>query len=636
MSAHPLSLRTRILLDFPSAANVRFEWNGWRTVFYVSTGGDQVLQEAVRRFLIEHGPMATPIELANSWVDGPRWPAIYDQFTDRQRELMESCDLTESGLEAAMLQLCGWLAEVRSDTVGGGHIQLTVVPRGGTQPSADLLKECHDLAVGALGVPGVRFDVVVGSVPPRAPLQLTGAPPHVQAMFRWTANQSSREGITDPAIRKLFDEDEDYYRDAREHGFVARRRPIVEDKQNESGIFLPFAPEEVDARNLLLVFDRIYFPASAYTKETERSVVYGVPRDQIPRLVRDGRFVPVLTERLGEYDQRELRSLLDAGRCVTPRRLSSWIASQILDSNPLWRTPKSEILLVREVLSSVRREVSDGASKLSPQLAKLTSAWLDFETDGCAHFMMAVTNQSTRVPLWYGPGAFAGKVLGEFLGAQAPDLEAQMLGLDVSYAAALGVACFPQPREQLYPIYDFIGSLAGNRPVDTLEHLPVMYTLDTLIEELELACPEGMALDAWLEFVDEQSRRDLRAALATALGDSCASVAAAQDAAKELGVRVTKIAHSNERQARLVEKYEFVGVIADGLILSGAVPDLPFGSSVVGFLLKHGASWLWEKLETSPATREVKVALEAANHLVSPSLIRILHMRRKLRKKASK
>lgn len=93
----------------------------------------------------------------------------------------------------------------------------------------------------------------------------------------------------------------------------------------------------------------------------------------------------------------------------------------------------------------------------------------------------------------------------------------------------------------------------------------------------------------------------------------------AKCAAERIAARVRELDEADQRAVRRAEKWELVGIVADA-------------AASAGFLVKHSASLLWDKLDATSSSREVKVRLAALNHLTSPDAVRVQHLRRRLRK----
>jgi hypothetical protein len=233
MSVHPLSLRTRILLEFPDVRDARFEWIAHETRFFLVASPD--VRVKVGEMLNRHAAMTALVSVDPEWVPGPPWPALFDAFTESERELFESCDSTKGGLETVLLQVCPWASDVKVTTVAGGHIRVTIQSRSGTTPSEALLARCKEAAHAASPVGAIKVDVVAGLVP--ADESGPSHDPKVAELTRLLQHASSRHGLVDPRLCEIFTEDEDYYRDARERGF-----PPKGPADDKAGILLPPIP----------------------------------------------------------------------------------------------------------------------------------------------------------------------------------------------------------------------------------------------------------------------------------------------------------------------------------------------------------------------------------------------------------
>jgi len=142
--------------------------------------------------------------------------------------------------------------------------------------------------------------------------------------------------------------------------------------------------------------------------------------------------VAVATRRIGEYDQCKIREMIDDGGLLLPRKLAGATAANLLDANPLWRLSRVDAALARAILRDVRSGLS--ATRSSTNSASAIGAWLEFQTDGVINFDAGALHHGAMLPMSYGPGALAGRILEAIHGADAADYEAAIIGTQVSHS----------------------------------------------------------------------------------------------------------------------------------------------------------------------------------------------------------
>jgi hypothetical protein len=254
-------------------------------------------------------------------------------------------------------------------------------------------------------------------------------------------------------------------------------------------------------------------------------------------------------------------------------------------------------------------------------------AWCDFQADGCADFMTSLTNQSALTPLHYGPGALAERVFGP---ADRPRNAAMAFhGRDIAYAQALGAGFLPPRDEEHARLCDVIGAIAGRRPVDNIDNIEVLLTLDQLFEAVGLAVPAEMPLDEWLAFCRSDRASGVRQALSMVLEGKTEDRETLEAAYAELRSQLDRMQRADDRAIRLADNLEFAGIVADAILMASG-STLPFGSTVLSMLIKKLAPQVWTAMENDRSTQAVKDHLIAMNHLTSPAVARLHQVRRRL------
>jgi len=599
----------------------RFWWLGHWTIFSVDCDSETT-RTSVAKYLQEHRAIGTGIRVVESWEPGAPWPELYDSFAPRERELIESCNTTTGSLLAVLQQLHPWIRDGWEEPHEGGEVRLAVVARPGATPSSDDLDSAKRTVLACCGHPGILVAIRVANAVER-PEPERFDDPKFNAMMRGLTNQSSRDGITDPVLHRAADEDEDFYRTARDAGFQARRGESHTTRPRR--VFIPVSARDIDVRRLLLLYDCAYVDCEICTDD-ECARPLGLARPDFLDLVAKGLLTPVVPERFGVFPEKSLRELLDRGTVITPKRLAAFVATHLLDANPLWRLPKQDHHLAKACLDSVRLAAERDAS-LPARLRRMLLAWCEFQSDGCADFMTSLTNQSALAPLHYGPGALAERVFGP---PDAPRNAATAFhGRDIAYAQALGAGFLPPQDEEHARLCDVIGAIAGRRPIDNIDNIEVLLTLDQLFEAAGLTVPADMPLDEWLAFCQSDRASGVRQALSAVLEGRTEDRETLDLAYAELRSQLDRMQRADDRAIRLADNLEFAGIVADAILMASG-SAVPFGSTLLSMLIKQLAPRIWAAMENDRSTQAVKDQLIAMNHLTSPAVAKLHQVRRRL------
>ncbi|MDF3070651.1 MAG: hypothetical protein K0R38_6252 [Polyangiaceae bacterium] len=604
MTVHPLSICRQLPLEFPDVARSRFEFDGWDVVYRVqlNDGASADEKHPVLSYLAKNSSMGVRPRLA-AWLPGPPAPALFDGFSADQLSLLAASDPTEDGLVAALIQAFDFLADAQSETVDAGVVQITVTTK--SPIGAGELNDCERFARAVLSAPGVSVTVVQGAVQPI---------PESGANLPFLVHQGSRDGIVDPVLLRHVRHDEDVYRDARRAKFPSLTA------QDGLSVLLPVSSANLNLRNILPLYDLAYAPLEGLV---EGNAPYGVTWKEIVALVRCGRLVPVVTRRVGEYDQRRVLELLEAGRVVLPRELTARTAATILDGNPLWRVAGADLALATHVVRDVQRELQ--RVYVPGQLGAVIGTWAKFAADGVANFEAAALRQGGLLPLAYGPGAFAAELV-RLQGERSPDVEAMITGMQVTHAMALGAGCVPEPDPTLYPLYELTTLVAGARHAEAtdvpLKRLPVVAELDKILDSISLTVGTGEPILEWIEACGPRMiavREGLTAAFATS---DPATRAAVQETAAKLEWETATFVSNRTSLARSVERFEVLGFASDALSwLTDA--NFPFAGTFIGLGLKHGFPKVWEALGKNTHTLAARDVLEGIGARVSPNVVRL-------------
>lgn len=615
MTVHPLSICRQLGFEFNDVRSARFEYDGWDVVYRVEledgTSGHGRVD--IAGYLTQHSSMGVRQRL-EEWVSGPTCPDALAGFSAEQLLLLEASVPTEDGLEAAVRQAFNFVAEVNSETTAPGAVKLTI-----SSPdtlSREQLVACERFAAAVLAAPGVRVTAVQGDVAPDPDSGL-----HLPIMI----HQASRDGVVDPTILRALRDDEDAYRDARLSRFTGQLEP-----REGLSVYLPVQGSGLDLRQVLPLYDFAYFPMEAFDDAT---TAYGISWTEAMQLVRDRRLIAVLARRVGEYDQRRVRELLDAQGAVLPRKLAAGTAASILDANPLWRLSQVDPLLARSILRDVRSGIS--SSGAPQEVAATISAWAEFEADGAVNFDAAALHSAAMLPLSYGPGALAAKMLRVLYGAQARDVEAAIIGLHVNHSLALGAGCVPIPDDRLYPFYEFTTLALGAREAHAtdraLKRLPVIAELDRILKAIAFEVQPDVPIVQWIEETSTSMsalRRGIDKAF-THVDTSSLEVVAKR--AVELEWEMANLAARRDELARVIDRFEIVGLAADSIAwLSGTT--FPFAGTFIGAIIKHGAPKLWDMLGSNQHSAAARDVLEGIGARTSPNLVRLHRLTSKLKK----
>lgn len=620
MTINPLSLRRQLFFEFDDVADVRFEYAGYTTVFraLLRNGASGHTNPQLSNFIDTHRGAGCWVVLAE-WCSGPSWPEFFDSLTSEQRELAEACNGTKSGIEGTVVQAFSDILAADCETVEGGWIRLTV--QGKVALSSGAIAQIRNFTLACVASPEVRVDVVQGPV---------AAEPNPDFSIPLLIHQSSRSGLLDPILMAKADADEDLFRQIRSRGFVDTSEDLLlPDLRDKRAVYLPRSSQHLDLSSFLPLYDVVYIPVDPLLPESKTS--FGVERSELLQLITDRRVIPVATNRLGEYPQKELRELVDAGYCVTPRRLAGATASQMLNANPLWRIASADESLAKAFLLDFRNHVL-AEPDVDSDLLTIVNNWVSFQRDGCLHFLAGAISQSALLPLSFGPGAFIANLLKNKLGEKAPDVEAMYLGLDVSHAMALHSTIVPHPQPQLYPLYELLTLYGHARPVEGNETpfatISVVAQLDKILDDLVIRRPTGMPMSEWLS-ATEPLVVDLRATLDNLFAGKTATLDDVRRQAELLRKHLETIDAARTRTAAQVERFEVVGIISD-VIAWGMDWSFPCAGTAIGAVMKRAFPYAWRKLDENRLGVRCKEVLEGMNAFVPPNVVRLHRLRAQL------
>jgi hypothetical protein len=606
MTVHPLSICRQLGFEFEDVRSARFEYDGWDIVYRVELedGTSGHSRTDIFDHIARHSSMGIRPRL-EPWAPGPTWPPAFGQFSEEQLQLLEASDPTHDGLEAAVRQAFDFAADVTSDTPTPGEVRLTISSL--SELSDEQLRACERFATAVLAAPGAKATVVQGTVAPN---------PDSGMNLPFMVHQASRDGVVDSTILRALRDDEDTYRQAR----VSRFSTAFEAPQGLS-VYLPVDGSRLDLRQIIPLYDFAYFPIEVFG---DADMAYGITWHDALELVRRRRLVGVITRRVGEYDQRKVRELLDAGGVLLPRKLATATAASILDSNPLWRLSQLDPKLARAILHDVRSGVS--SSGVPKEIASAIMAWVEFQSDGAINFEAGALHQAAMLPMSYGPGALAAKLLRVTHGSKAPDLEAAIIGMHVTHSMALGAGCVPLPDKSLYPFYELTTLATAAREAGVsdlaLKKLPVIAELDRILTAIAFETQADVPITRW---IDETSATmdALRDGISSAFAitDSSTLEGVAQRAAK-LEWELANLAANRASLSRTVERFEIVGLAADSVAWL-ADTAFPFAGTLIGVLIKRGVPRLWDHLSKNPHSAAALDVLEGVGARTYPNVVRL-------------
>jgi hypothetical protein len=265
-------------------------------------------------------------------------------------------------------------------------------------------------------------------------------------------------------------------------------------------------------------------------------------------------------------------------------------------------------------------------SSATQRTSQAVASWIDFQTDGIVNFDASLLHQGALLPMEFGPGALAAKLLQTIHGDRAPDVEAMIVGMDVAHAMALSAACAPIPDPRLYPLYELTSLMTGARATvgddSPLKSFPVVAELDRILQSLAIPIVTTMPVTDWVELTREPMLQ-LRDALCSAFRSvDVASLEAVQDRAVKLEWELANLAANHAKLARNVDRFELLGLAADSVAWLTDT-TFPFAGTMIGVAIKKGAPHLWRMLEASPHTAEARDVLASIGGRVSPSIVRL-------------
>lgn len=622
MSVHPLSLRKQLLYRFHKVQMVRFEFKGYSQIFraLLKDGTSGHLDSELQIYLKDHQAMGTHT-LLSEWQDGPPWPDEFNALSEEQRVLVEACDSTANSVEAVVVQAFDEITAAKCETLAAGAVKVTIQTRN-TKPDSRQINAYKHFIIACIPAPGVGVEVVVGPVE---------VEPKPKFNLPFIANQASREGITDRELLIRAEIDEDMFRDLRRRGFPTSTTDCISPElAGKSTVYFPLVGAAIDIRMFLPLYDAVYAPIEALIKDTQ--IIYGVPRQDILTLIESRRIVPVITKRLGDYDQIRLREIIDMGLSVTPRVLTAGVTTQLFAANPLWRLAQVDPHLPKEHIDIIRTGIICEPCVPKP-IRDFVNRWIEYQISGCIDLGTGYINDVGMLPFRLGPGAFLADVLNDVHGEKSPDLEARIIGTEVCNSMALNATCVPMYKEVLYPLYDLLCLFSGARearPGDrVLQRLSVVAQADEILKQLRLDCPSGMPVTEWID-VAGPCMDALRNSLTRSLRGKAETLQEVKEAADKLEKDIERLVKGTARTGRSVETFEVIGLVSDSIAWA-ANSTFPYSGTVIGVVLKRVFPKIWYLLEKNKATQQMRDALEAANSLVPPHVVRLHRAKNKLK-----
>lgn len=581
--------------------------------------------EAGRRLVSSALQICQRVVVSDSWEDGPALPVECDEFSVRDLAIIESSCGTAGDIEACLCQLFPVLQSIDVATCRPGGVEITAFAREG-DPIEEGLEARIELALDLLlSRPHGELKVCVQ----------TGASSGGEeeeedtkdsrlALFKEIfTSMSLPVGIRDPQVRDWHDEDEEAFLQAWERVFPLSSR----EDAGESSVLLPADLECVDLRALLPVFEKLYFvlPPAWLTSPPERYC--GVTFCELLELSADGRCIPVLSGRWGQYNAKELREIREkAMTVVTPRQLSIRLSEEALSANPIWRIGQEDPRLARNLIGELRKLLNESAVDSDHEVTRIFEAWCEVQREGCVSLGRVILNQGSRMPLLLGVGMLAAQLLPP---SQRPSLELilQGAGTRVAYAQALKATCFPEPGEGSFRIQQWLCALANQKPISSVEELAVVSELEAILQGIKITCPRDVSAREWAAILSRERVSELRKKLGKLLADYHSGTREdVLEAASELARAIEECSTERADAGEWRSTWDFFGLGLDVAAYSAGVGFVGAGW-MAGRMLKCGSEAMWNRWKESPTCRDGISLLESMVAGGNPTMVGLCRLR---------
>lgn len=610
----------QIKYRFKQVSKVRLEFSGYDSIIYIKFHKGEENAKTNREildFIDLHRGFCSRVLVKFDWLDGPELPSIFEGLNEYELRLIESCSGTTGDIEAALKQGISWITKIQVKNAGPGKIKILISAKNDFEVDQKDLNHIEHLAELLTCSPNVDIDIVLVNED-----QIKLDHENLNSLHFFISEASER-GIKDAEIKRIYELDEDLFKDSAKKHFncdLDEIIPMIDSKI--SSVLLPGIYDSTDIRLLIPLYERIYFPIPY--EESEAKLIYGISKKEMLSLIQLGKMVPVISQRFGRYSTNVIKEYLEVGNCITPRQLTLALANDSIKRNPLWLLALTNIDLAREIINYLKKSLENhDREQQDSRVLDLTKIWLDFQVEGCINFDNCILNQGTLSPLYLGPGAFAAKVLPHLIqGDKLPDLEMMFGGIELSHATALGASCFPVMKENVQ-LYEFIAGIYSPKKLSVIDDIPILVEVDAVLKEISITCPKDIDAVDWANTIDKSEIHQLRIILKKAFkGCTAKDLPKMQDVAKKLAHQTEQYSSRSEKIDMLVDKLDILGATTETLFLSSDF-SLPFAGWALGTLIKNGSPLLWEQISKYHLVREAQTILEGILTFSSFNAVRL-------------
>ena len=355
MSTHPLSLYKQIIYKFPEVIDARFEYQNYSIIIYLKLSipnneDSNDIKARISKYVNDHRGITDNYIIKTNWIDGPKYPEIFNKLDKYEFSLIESCSCTGDEIERLLYKVYCFIKKIYIKTIKVGVVGIDFLPIDNYMVSQNKLNQMQ-LFCELLFPPGVKVIITV----------LENEVVMQRNKFSFLKGQPTKIEIKNPQILSLYEEGEDLFRKSLDINFgYDTFSDIYDVNNNSSSIVLPQLYNQIDLRTLLPFYEKIFFyvPFSDVQSDVNLDNIYSCSYSEILKLIERNRIVPIFSQNYPRYNEKTILDFCERGKYISPQHLSSLLASDYIKQNPLWLVGQEEFLLVKYFLDDLRKKLT--------------------------------------------------------------------------------------------------------------------------------------------------------------------------------------------------------------------------------------------------------------------------------------
>ncbi|MFW9879880.1 MAG: hypothetical protein ACFFG0_42950, partial [Candidatus Thorarchaeota archaeon] len=131
MSTHPLSLYKQILFSFPEVKDARIEYLNYSIIIYLKLIDDidtNAVVSKIKHYIDEHRGICDQYIVKTKWIDGPKYPVIFNKLDMYEFSLIESCSGTVDEIERLLYKVYEFIKKLYIRTISAGVVGIEILP----------------------------------------------------------------------------------------------------------------------------------------------------------------------------------------------------------------------------------------------------------------------------------------------------------------------------------------------------------------------------------------------------------------------------------------------------------------------------------------------------------------------------